>query len=69
MATALKIERVRKGMRQWRLASLVGISQTELSHYETGRRPCPADLQDKIAKMLECSVETLFPATEEKANA
>jgi len=69
MVTALKLERVRSGMRQWRLASLVEISQAELSHYETGRRQCPTDLQEKIARVLECSIETLFPASEEKANA
>jgi len=68
MVTALKIERVRSGIRQWRLASLVGISQAELSHYETGRRQCSADLRDKIAKVLECPIETLFPATEEKSS-
>jgi len=69
MVTALKVERIRKGIKQWRLASLLGMSQAELSHYETGRRPCPKELQDKIAKVLECSVETLFPASEEKASA
>lgn len=69
MVTALKVERVRKGVKQWRLASLVDISQAELSHYETGRRLCPADLQSKIAKVLECPIETLFPAAEEKINA
>ena len=69
MVTALKVERVRKGIKQWRLASLLSISQAELSHYETGRRPCPKELQDKIANVLECSVETLFPTAEEKANA
>ena len=69
MVTALKVERVRKGVKQWRLASLIGISQAELSHYETGRRPCPTDLQDKIAKVLESPIETLFPASGEKANA
>ena len=67
MVTALKLERVRSGMRQWRLASLVGISQAELSHYETGRRQCSVDLRDKIAKALDCPIETLFPATEEKS--
>jgi len=69
MTTALKLERIKKGMRQWRLASLVGISQTELSHYETGRRPCPSDLQGKIAETLECPVETLFPVNEVKVNS
>jgi transcriptional regulator with XRE-family HTH domain len=69
MVTALKVERIRKGIKQWRLASLLGISQAELSHYETGRRTCPKELQDKIAKVLECSGETLFPASEEKTGA
>lgn len=64
MVTALKLERVRKGIRQWRLASLVGISQTELSHYEVGRRRCPANLRRKIADILEMSVDTLFPQEE-----
>ena len=69
MVTALKVERLRKGIQQWRLASLVGISQAELSHYEVGRKECPMELRDKIAKILECSVDTLFPATGEKVNS
>ena len=69
MVTALKVERLRKGIQQWRLASLVGISQAELSHYEVGRKECPVELRDKIAKILECSVDTLFPVSEEKASA
>ena len=69
MVTALKVERMRKGIQQWRLASLVGISQAELSHYEVGRKECPMELRDKIAKILECSVDTLFPVSEEKASA
>lgn len=67
MTTALKIERVKKGVKQWRLAALVGISQTELSHYETGRRRCPADLKHKIANVLDVPVEQAFPIEEEKA--
>lgn len=69
MVTALKVERLRKGIQQWRLASLIGISQAELSHYEVGRKECPVELRDKIAKILECSVDTLFPVSEEKASA
>lgn len=67
MVTALKLERVRKGIRQWRLAQLAGISQTELSHYEVGRRRCPADLRHKIADVLEMPIDTLFPKEEENA--
>ncbi len=61
MVTALKIERTKSGVKQWRLASLVGISQTELSHYEVGRRRCPADLRRKIANILSTTPEQLFP--------
>jgi len=66
MATALKMERTRSGIRQWRLASLVGISQTELSHYESGRRYCPADIRRKIADVLSTTPENLFPEGEVK---
>ena len=65
MVTALKVERVRKGIKQWRLASLIGISQTELSHYEVGRRRCPADLRYRIADILDAKVDELFPEEQE----
>jgi DNA-binding XRE family transcriptional regulator len=61
MVTQLKMERTRSGIKQWRLASLVGINQTELSHYESGRRRCPADLRRKIADVLSTTPEQLFP--------
>ena len=63
--TPLKLRRMEKGIKQWRLASLIGISQTELSYYEQARRRCPADLRYKIAKILETPVDKLFP---EEAN-
>ena len=61
MVTQLKMERTKSGVRQWRLASLVGISQSELSCYESGRRRCPADLRYKIANVLSTTPEQLFP--------
>lgn len=61
MVTALKMERTRSGIKQWRLASLIGISQTELSHYESGRRRCPADIRRKLADVLSTTLEKLFP--------
>ena len=64
MVTALKLERVRRSIKQWRLASLVGISQTELSHYEVGRRRCPADMRYRIAAVLEVKTENIFPEDE-----
>ena len=64
MVTVLKMERTRSGVKQWRLASLVGISQTELSHYEVGRRHCPADIRRKIADVLSTTPDKLFPEGE-----
>jgi DNA-binding XRE family transcriptional regulator len=59
MVTTLKLERIKRGLEQWRLASLVGITQTALSHYETGRRQCPVYLRQKIAETLGVPVKTL----------
>jgi len=64
MVTTLKLERIKRGIQQWRLASLVGISQTELSLYEGGRRRCPADLRHRIAGILEAKTEVIFPESE-----
>ena len=61
MLTPLKAERMKKGIRQWRLAQLIGISEQELSHYEVGRRRCPADIRHRIAKVLDVSVDVIFP--------
>ena len=64
MVTELKVERTKKGIKQWRLASRVGISQTELSHYESGRRHCPANLRYKLADELGVKVMEIFPNEE-----
>ena len=61
MVTQLKLERTKSGVRQWRLASLVGISQSELSCYESGRRRCPANIRRKISDVLYITPEQLFP--------
>ncbi len=61
MLTQLKIERMRAGIKQWRLASLIGVSQAELSNYELGQRRCPADIRRKIADILSTTPEALFP--------
>lgn len=62
--TGLKMGRIKSGIQQWRLASLVGISQTELSHYEVGRCRCPADIRRALAKILEMPADELFPEHE-----
>lgn len=57
----LKLVRMDQGVKQWRLASLVGITQAELSSYEIGRRHCPANVRRRLAEKLQVSVEHLFP--------
>lgn len=59
-ATPLKMELVRQNIRQWRLASLVGISESEMSKYVSGRQRCPADMRHKIADVLQVKVEQIF---------
>jgi len=61
MLTPLKRIRMEKGIKQWRLANLIGIHPQELSNFEVGRRRCPANLRHKIADILGVSVESLFP--------
>ena len=40
-----------KGMTQERLASKIGISQSELSKYEKGRKPVPEKEMKKISRI------------------
>lgn len=61
MLTPLKRVRMEKGIKQWRLASLVGIHPQELSNFEVGRRRCPANLRYKIASVLDVSADEIFP--------
>ena len=60
--TQLKIRRMQAGIKAWRVAYEAGISSSLYSLFETGRRRCPADLRHKIAKVLEASVDEIFPA-------
>lgn len=48
----LKIARIRTNLKQWQLASKVGISQNRLSQFELGRQPIPPELAVKIKRLL-----------------
>ena len=61
MVTPLKLERIKKDMKQWDLARLVKIAPTDLSKYECGRMRCPADIRHRIANALDVPVDILFP--------
>ncbi len=65
--TALKLARVASGIKQWRLASMVGVRASDLSNMEAGRLRVPANLRHKLAEILDKSVEALFPEYQESA--
>lgn len=44
----IKIARIRKGLRQWELASKVGICQNTLSLIEAGRKRARPELLERI---------------------
>jgi len=51
-ASDLKIARIRAGLRQYRLAAALGISQTALSQIENGQRPVPRERLEAIAEAI-----------------
>lgn len=56
----LRLERFRQGIKPWRIAQLLGVSQTLYSYWELGRRRCPVDKRYQIAKLLNVKVEDIF---------
>jgi transcriptional regulator with XRE-family HTH domain len=49
----IKCERIRAKIPQYRLAAKLGITQTELSQYESERKPLPIQLENRIRKTIE----------------
>ena len=57
----LKIARIKKNLTQMELAKQVGITNKYLSQIETGVSKNPSkSVMEKIARVLECSVQELF---------
>lgn len=49
----LKIARIRANLKQWELASKLGITQNRLSQYELGRKPIPTGIAKKMKRFLD----------------
>jgi transcriptional regulator with XRE-family HTH domain len=49
----LKLLRIAKGVRQYEVAAAVGVSPGILWQIESGRRPVPADLAQRIREVIE----------------
>ncbi|MDI6602008.1 MAG: helix-turn-helix transcriptional regulator [Thermoanaerobacteraceae bacterium] len=57
----LKIARIKNNLTQAELAKKVGITNKYLSQLETGKSKNPSKpLMEKIAKVLNCTVQELF---------
>lgn len=57
----LKLYRVRNGLSQADLASQLGVAQNSVSQWESGKRSPTLKKLARIASILGCPVETLFP--------
>ena len=51
----LKIARIRANLKQWQLASELGITQNRLSQYELGRKPIPNSIVINIKHVLDAN--------------
>lgn len=62
----LKLQLWKRGLRQNRLAKMLGVDETALSRIVNGFRDPSVEVQTKIAALLGCDVEWLFQAEEIK---
>ena len=57
-----RIARISKGISQWELSRLVGVSQAIISVYERGlRRPGDPLIRHKLSEVLQVDEDLLFP--------
>jgi DNA-binding XRE family transcriptional regulator len=56
----LKIERIKKGISQWKMASLLGIDATKLSKIENNRVEPSKKIKKACCKILNKSTRQLF---------
>ena len=49
------------GLKQFRVAQLAGVSETEFSRMTTGRQRVPANIRHKIGKILGKPIDEIFP--------
>lgn len=60
----LKAERVRSGYTVKEISSLIGVHHETYYKYENGCYNIPLERVKKIAKVLNCNLDTLFPISE-----
>jgi len=60
----VRVRRWEMKIKQYRLASRIGVAPPVLSEIENGTRLASDGLKRKIARGLSCTVEDLFPGEE-----
>ena len=56
----LKLIRIRKNLTQKQLANLVGVSPSTINRIETGKQVLRVDMLNKLANVLDVSVNELL---------
>lgn len=49
------------GLKQFRVAQLAGVSETDFSRMATGRQRVPANIRHRIGKILGKPIDEIFP--------
>lgn len=62
----IEAERARKALTKNQLCEMLGICDTTLRHWISGKRPIPADKLLKLANYFDCSVDYLLGRTVRK---
>ena len=63
----IREKRKNKGISQKELAKRIGVDQTAVSMWETGKAMPQASKLPKLAKILECSIEELLDGDTKEA--
>lgn len=58
---SLKLERIRRGIKQWEFARELGIDNTKLSMIENGRITPGEEIKKKCSRLLKTPINVLFP--------
>ena len=63
--TMLRVQRIQRGIKPWRLAEQLGISLSLYYLYEQGRKVVPMNVRRRIAECMDgVPVESIFPEDE-----
>ena len=65
----LRIARKTKGLTMKELGERVGVSESAISQYETGKREADFETLLKIGEVLDCSIDYLLRGEQEKKPA